>query len=631
MSSPASSRRTAARKPRRCWRDWRAFPRSRTIYVNKILSEFDIDAALEAPAAAHPRRRTRPHQRARQPAPQALPGCRGVAGRRDRCLHDRQHPAHREPERRGRSDHAACASARPFPIPILDRADAIELVDLTPDDLIQRLNEGKVYVPEQAERALKHFFSPANLTALRELALRRTAERVDEQLLQHMQARAHRGALGCRRPHPGLRQRGPEVAGLGALRQAAGGSPARALDRVARRDRAQPAASDAESATASPRRCGSPNALAESFTVPAADSGGLPTTSSASRRRTTSPTSSSATPARSRWFELLASARWCTISCAGPATSASTSSPATTTSRAQYSPGDAVAAPRRSTDFVPYIVALAGGGGGAWHLPAAPAAGRHRERRSRLSHGGRRRSPCAIGLWPSLSPACVAASLCYNFFFLPPVHTFTITDPTNVAAFVFFTLVAVIVSNLAARGARQAPSPPGAGAHAPSRSMASAASWPAWARWTTFCGPPHPDRLMLKVRVVAAAARGRRDRGQGGLSARGHVSMRPTSPPRNGPGSTTAPAGRDSDTLPGAKWLFLPMRTGRGADRRRRHRPRRARPACSTPDQRRLLDALVDQAALAIERVHLVEDIDRARRAGRNRPSALGPAHLDLA
>ena len=53
--------------------------------------------------------------------------------------------------------------------------------------------EGKVYVPKQAERALEHFFSPANLTALRELALRRTAERVDEQLLMEMQARAISG------------------------------------------------------------------------------------------------------------------------------------------------------------------------------------------------------------------------------------------------------------------------------------------------------------------------------------------------------------------------------------------------------------------------------------------------------
>ena len=76
------------------------------------------------------------------------------------------------------------------PDAVFDRADAVELVDLTPDDLIQRLKEGKVYVPKQAERALKNYFSPANLTALRELALRRTAQRVDDQLLSHMRAHA---------------------------------------------------------------------------------------------------------------------------------------------------------------------------------------------------------------------------------------------------------------------------------------------------------------------------------------------------------------------------------------------------------------------------------------------------------
>src|SRR5262249_28755611 len=76
------------------------------------------------------------------------------------------------------------------PDSVFDRADAVELVDLTPDDLIQRLKEGKVYLPQQAERALQHFFSPANLTALRELALRRTPDRVDEQLLSEMQAGA---------------------------------------------------------------------------------------------------------------------------------------------------------------------------------------------------------------------------------------------------------------------------------------------------------------------------------------------------------------------------------------------------------------------------------------------------------
>src|SRR5258708_11390049 len=59
------------------------------------------------------------------------------------------------------------------------------------------------------------------------------------------------------------------------------------------------------------------------------------------------------------------------------------------------------------------------------------------------------------GLLPSLL-ASVVASLCYNFFFLPPIYTFTITDPTNVAAFFFFMLIAILVSNVAARVRTQA-------------------------------------------------------------------------------------------------------------------------------------------------------------------------------
>ena len=65
-----------------------------------------------------------------------------------------------------------------MPDSIIDRADDIELIDLTPADLIQRLKDGKIYLPRQAERAINHYFSVGNLTALRELALRRTAQRV---------------------------------------------------------------------------------------------------------------------------------------------------------------------------------------------------------------------------------------------------------------------------------------------------------------------------------------------------------------------------------------------------------------------------------------------------------------------
>src|SRR4030095_15318590 len=63
-----------------------------------------------------------------------------------------------------------------------DRADEGELIDLPPDELIERLHEGKVYMPEQARAAIENFFRKGNLIALRELSLRRTAERVEEQM-----------------------------------------------------------------------------------------------------------------------------------------------------------------------------------------------------------------------------------------------------------------------------------------------------------------------------------------------------------------------------------------------------------------------------------------------------------------
>jgi len=64
----------------------------------------------------------------------------------------------------------------------LDRADEIELIDLPYDELLKRLREGKVFMPVEAATASERFFRKGNLIALRELALRRTADRVDEQM-----------------------------------------------------------------------------------------------------------------------------------------------------------------------------------------------------------------------------------------------------------------------------------------------------------------------------------------------------------------------------------------------------------------------------------------------------------------
>lgn len=69
-----------------------------------------------------------------------------------------------------------------FPDRLLDRADEIELIDIPPNDLLQRLRDGKVYIPAQAEQAIRSFFRMGNLIALRELAMRQAAERVDAQM-----------------------------------------------------------------------------------------------------------------------------------------------------------------------------------------------------------------------------------------------------------------------------------------------------------------------------------------------------------------------------------------------------------------------------------------------------------------
>jgi two-component system sensor histidine kinase KdpD len=83
-----------------------------------------------------------------------------------------------------------------LPDQVFEKADEVELVDLPPDELIERLREGKVYLPEQALRAVDQFFRKGNLIALRELALRRTAERVDAQM------RDYRAEAGIRASWP---------------------------------------------------------------------------------------------------------------------------------------------------------------------------------------------------------------------------------------------------------------------------------------------------------------------------------------------------------------------------------------------------------------------------------------------
>ncbi len=85
-----------------------------------------------------------------------------------------------------------------IPDGVIDEAAEIEVIDLPPDELLVRLQEGKVYVPDQPARAIQKFFRKGNLTALREMSLRRAAERVDDQMRAYMQTPRHSWHLGGR-------------------------------------------------------------------------------------------------------------------------------------------------------------------------------------------------------------------------------------------------------------------------------------------------------------------------------------------------------------------------------------------------------------------------------------------------
>jgi len=221
-------------------------------------------------------------------------------------------------------------------------------------------------------------------------------------------------------------------------------------------------------------------------------------------------------------------------------------------------------------------------------------------------------SAVTYGLWASLL-ACLVSVLAYNFFFLPPLYTFTITDPENVVALFFFAVVAVIASNLAARLRAQAIAARQRARiteelYLFSRKLAGIATLDDLL-WATA----HQIALMLKVRVVLLLPEEERLEVKAGFPPEDMLDDADLAAARWCFEKNQA-TGRGADTLPGAKRRFMPLRTARGAvgvvgiDR--------DKPGLLlTPEESRLFDALSDQAALAIDRVNLARDIDRARLA----------------
>jgi len=489
------------------------------------------------------------------------------------------------------------------PDSILDRADDVELVDLTPEDLLQRMKEGKVYFPDAAERAAQNFFVPGNLTALRELALRRTAQRVDAQMLNYMRAHAIQGpweagerVLVCVDERPGSAALVRYARRLADKLRASWAAVYVETSRAnglseAERDRV------AESLRIAERLGG------EAVTVPATNVADGILEYSRANNITQIVVSKSQ---RSWWSELLRhSPALDVIRRAGDIGVHVVPDQLT---RAMKGPQASSVFGAASFDAKAYVSSFAMVGVAL--LLGLALREVHVTNVALVFLTAVLASSVMYGLWPALA-ACIVSALAYNFFFIPPYYTFTIADPENVVALFFFVVVAAVAGNLTARVRAQ-------GVVARERAKATEDLY-LFAR--KLAGVFTLDDLlwaaayqfaqMLKARVVILLPEGE------------SVSVRAGYPPEDMLDDDDvaaakwvwehgAPAGRGADTLPGGKWLFLPMRTGRGVVGVVGLDNGKQGPLLS-PDQRRLFDALADQAALAIERINLAEDIDRNR------------------
>ena len=491
------------------------------------------------------------------------------------------------------------------PDSIIDRADDIEIIDLTPDDLIKRLHEGKVYLPKTAKRAMENYFSPGNLTALRELALRRTAQRVDDQLLRHMQSHAIPG---------------PWAAGDRVLvcvdEEARGPSLVRYAKRQADRLRAPWAALYVETprstnlSEADKDRIASTLRLAEQLGGEAVTVPGQSISREILRYASANNFSHLVIGKsdKPRWREFLeGSVTHQLIRYSGDISVHVTSG---TERDAAPTRGIRTAEPRRFK-FRPYAFATA-------YVAMAVAFGVLLARVLDVRNIALvflmavLTSAVTAGLWPALFTSVLGA-LAFNFFFLQPLYTLDISDPESVIALGFFLGVALIASNLTARVQRQA---------AASRQRArTTEDLYLFARKLAGTGTlddvlwasAHQIASMLKVRVVILLPEGDTIAVKAGYPPDDTLVDADIAAARWA-WEHNRPAGRGADTLPGAKRLYLPLRTGRtavgviGLDNDKQG-------PLLTPEQQRLFDALADQAAVAIERIQLVADVDKAQLA----------------
>lgn len=507
------------------------------------------------------------------------------------------------------------------PDSMLEQAE-IEVVDIPPDELIERLKEGKVYLPQEATRALSHFFSKSNLSALRELALRRAAQAVDVQMLDHLRENALGGTwAGSERILVAV----SELPGSDEL--------VRAGKRIADAVRASWTAIHIE--TPRSRLLGESELKRIAATLNLASRLGaavatVPATtivdglkSYASDARTTQLVVGKS--ARSRWFELRHGSVVDRLVRETPGVAVHVlplgEAKASASSRRPRRGDWGARSGYLWTTLM--VAAVTAGGSGLFHildlgnvallylLPVMAAAS-------------------LFGLRTGLF-AGLLSSLAYNYFFLPPTGTLTVSNPENIISVFVLLGVAAVTSQLTARVRAQADL-----ATASARTNAALAGY--LRQLTTLNDRTEVARAacreiaeLLGVRVALIV---RTDTG---------LSVQAASEPdtrletmelaaAQWVWDTAQPAGRGTGTLTASDWQFQPLRAGErvlavlGVARDDGGDPIRS-------DQLGLISSLLDQTSLALERLRLeaeMRDVDAVRERDRLRAALLSSVSHDL-
>ncbi len=507
---------------------------------------------------------------------------------------------------------------------VLENAE-IEVVDIPPDELIERLKEGKVYIPHEATRALGHFFSKSNLSALRELALRRAAQAVDTQMLDYLRAHALAGTWA-----------GGERVVVAVSELPSSDGLVRSTKRLADALRAPWTAVHIETPRARQFTAEERGRLAAAMQLAARLGGNVASIPAANvieglkafaadARATQLVVGKSS---RTRWFELRHGS--------------------VVDRLVRETPGLAVhVLPSEEAVGRPSLKPARANERGTWGRPVGYAVSAALVALVTLIgvgaySFGNLTNLALLYLIPVMAAATlyglrtglftgILSSLAYNFFFLEPVHTFTISDPENLVTVLVLIGVAVVTSQLAARVRLQA--------DLAQKSSGQNAALASFAR--TLAGLSTEDELgqtlcaevsrLLGVNAVLLLPK-----------AEG-LTLSAASPPENKLEAIEMaaanwamdhklPAGRGSDTLTASDWLFQPLVAGGramgvfgvalddGSD------PVRS-------DQLPLLVSFIDQAALSLERINLVAEmatVSQLKERDRLRAALLSSVSHDL-